>query len=658
MASGTFNPAPRAELSRVPYLPGLDGMRAIAVVAVMLYHANHEWLGGGFLGVEVFFVISGYLITLLLIGEHERSGHVDLKQFWIRRFRRLLPALVTMLVLVAVYVAAFYPKARGRVRGDFISATLYSANWYQIFVGQGYSASEAFVPLRHLWSLAVEEQFYLLWPLVMLVILRRSGRNLPRVGLRLIGASVVIAIAVAVLYAPGDVASVCSPEAMNGYWNLFGRCISVNDALYLGSFSRAGGLMLGAGFAMLWRPMAIMRGPLRDKGRQLDVFAFAGLALLALLMVRLTVQGSGRSFGVRFDPWLFRGGFFFTGLATLLIIAAATHSGAATGKLLGNKVFLWVGTRSYGLYLYHWPIYQIIRKSAGVLLSPWQFILAMIITVPITEASYRFIETPIRKGRLMPWLRSFSLQRASMVAGVMVIALVAISTFSILRADNRCVGDVECSLEAARESQVTDPPVVESSIPSSTDAAVVPTQPGDTTASVVTTTTIPKAPVPYLAVGDSVMAGAQPFMIQDGVLTDGAEARQASGVVKVLQGWRASGDLGQGSTVVVQVGTNGEVDDAAFARIMAELPPEQNPLVVFLTIKADPKVATWAAGNNVRIRALPTLYPNVKIADWETVAATLELCPDGAHISCPGGANKAYRNMIYTAINRPDLVKP
>jgi peptidoglycan/LPS O-acetylase OafA/YrhL len=457
MASGTYPAAPRAELSRVPYLPGLDGMRAIAVVAVMLYHANHEWLGGGFLGVEVFFVISGYLITLLLIGEHERSGYVDLKQFWIRRFRRLLPALAAMLILVAIYLAAFFPKARGRVRGDFIGAIFYGSNWYQIGVGQGYSASEAFVPLRHLWSLAVEEQFYVLWPLVMIFILRRWRRQLPRVGVRLLGASLIVALIVGLLYASGDVAGVCSPDAMNGYWMLFGRCISINDALYLSSFSRAGGLLLGAGFAMLWRPMAIMRGPLRDKGRQLDAIAFVGLALLVLLMLRLTVQGSGSSFGVEFDARLFRGGFLLTGIATLLIIMAATHSGAATGALLGNKVFLWIGTRSYGLYLYHWPIYQIIRKQAGVLMTPWQFILAMLITVPLTEASYRFIETPIRKGQLMPWLRSFSMQRASMVAGAMVTALVAITTFSIIRADNRtCRRRSEHRRHSAAADRVND----------------------------------------------------------------------------------------------------------------------------------------------------------------------------------------------------------
>ena len=149
-------------------------MRALAVAAVMIYHANHGWLPGGFLGVEVFFVISGYLITLLLIGEHERDGRISLRQFWLRRFRRLLPALCVMLSALAIYMSVTAMRARGRTRGDFIGAIAYGSNWYQIFVGQGYSAGEAFVPLRHLWSLAVEEQFYLLWPLVMWLLLRRG----------------------------------------------------------------------------------------------------------------------------------------------------------------------------------------------------------------------------------------------------------------------------------------------------------------------------------------------------------------------------------------------------------------------------------------------------------------------------------------------------
>src|SRR4051812_23856128 len=205
----------------------------------MVYHANHNWLGGGFLGVEVFFVISGYLITLLLIGEDERNGFIDLKQFWLRRARRLLPALLLVLGGVTIYMALFQRAPMGRTRGDFVGGLLYGSNWYQIFVGQGYTAAGAFAPLRHLWSLAVEEQFYLLWPLIMILILRRARRRLPQVGMWLFGISAVLTIVVAVLYRSGDVATTCSPDSMNGYWKLFGRCISTNDALYLSTVTRS-----------------------------------------------------------------------------------------------------------------------------------------------------------------------------------------------------------------------------------------------------------------------------------------------------------------------------------------------------------------------------------------------------------------------------------
>ena len=157
----------RRNLSSVPYLRGLDGMRALAVIAVMVYHANSSWLPGGFIGVEVFFVISGYLITLLLIGEHERSGRVHLGHFYLRRARRLLPALFMMLALVVVYTALFKREELGRLRGDVLAALGYVSNWFQVWVGQGYTADGQFAPLRHLWSLAVEEQFYLIWPVLM-----------------------------------------------------------------------------------------------------------------------------------------------------------------------------------------------------------------------------------------------------------------------------------------------------------------------------------------------------------------------------------------------------------------------------------------------------------------------------------------------------------
>ena len=173
-------PDDRAHISRVPYLPGLDGMRALAVVAVMVYHANSDWLPGGFLGVEMFFVISGYLITLLLISERERTYRISLRQFWMRRARRLLPALFTMMAIVVAWTAVFKTEALGQLRGDVIAGIFYVSNYYQIWVGQGYTAAGDFAPLRHLWSLAVEEQFYLVWPVVMVVLLGRAGTRASR----------------------------------------------------------------------------------------------------------------------------------------------------------------------------------------------------------------------------------------------------------------------------------------------------------------------------------------------------------------------------------------------------------------------------------------------------------------------------------------------
>ncbi len=621
----------------MPYLPGLDGLRAIAVVAVMIYHAHHSWMPGGYLGVEVFFVISGYLITLLLIGEQERTGHVDLRQFWFRRFRRLLPALFVMMALVAVYTTIAYTVTRETTRGDFVGGASYLSNWYQIWVGQSYTASEAFVPLRHLWSLAVEEQFYVVWPLVMVAILGRSGRRLPAVGLKLIMASVFVAIVVAVLYVPGPVGS-CATEYTAGTWNVFGHCFSANDTLYLSSISRSGGLMLGAGFAMLWRPMAIMRGPLRDKGRRLDVLAACALAILMAFMLRMYLVDGGA-----YNPWLFRGGFFFTGVLTLVLVAAASHQGAATGRLLGNPLFLWIGTRSYGLYLYHWPIYQIIRKQANINLSVAELVLAMLITVPITEASYRFIETPIRKngfGATVAGLRRVPMHVAA--AGAVALTL-TLSAYSFFKADPHCVGEVACSLEAAGGTDGTTPESVpDSTLPDSTI-------PGET---VLTTTTVPKEPAKYVAIGESVMVGAQPLLEGAGVLVQAREGRGPEGVKNAVIQLRDNGDVGLGSTIVIQVGTNAPLNQRELDAIMVEM-PTGTAEVVFMTIRAD---IEYIPRNNELLKGMATLYPNVSVIDWDAESAQVELCPDGIHISCNGAEPaKFYANLLLAVYGLPAI---
>ena len=643
-ANPTFRPpgAQPGGLSRVPYLPGLDGLRAIAVVAVMLFHANHDWMPGGFLGVEVFFVISGYLITLLLIGEQERTGHVDLAQFWFRRFRRLLPALFVMMAAVAVYISIAYTDTRERSRGDFLGGALYISNWYQIWVGQGYSDFDAFVPLRHLWSLAVEEQFYVIWPLVMVAILQRAkGRRLPAVGLKLILASAFIAIMVAVLYAPGSVGS-CSTDFRAGTFTFFGHCFSTNDTLYLSSISRSGGLLLGSGFAMLWRPMAIMRGPLRDKGKRLDVLAAGALALLVVFFLTMYLADGGRN-----NPWLFRGGFFLTGVLTLVLIAAASHQGASAGRLLGNKVFLWIGTRSYGLYLYHWPIYQIIRKKAGLDLSLAQFVLAMLIAVPITEASYRFIETPIRKNGFGATIGRLKRVPMQAVAGGAVALVLLLSAFSLSTADPHCVGDQDCAQEAARATDETTPETLppDTTVPGSVDP--------NSTDSTSTSTTVPKEPAKYVAIGESVMIGAQPLLEGSGVLVQAKEGRGPDGVKNAVILLRDNGDIGLGTKIVIQVGTNAPLSQGDLDKIMAEVPTGTSG-VAFMTLHA-PGIS-YVADNNTLLKGMTSLYPNVSVIDWDAESANVELCDDGIHISCNGSAPaKYYANLLLASFGLPAI---
>ncbi|TFH17583.1 MAG: acyltransferase, partial [Acidimicrobiales bacterium] len=502
------------EISRVPYLPGLDGMRALAVMAVMVYHANADWLPGGYLGVEVFFVISGYLITLLLISEKERTSTVDMKHFWFRRARRLLPALFTLLIAITIWTSLFDREALGKLRGDVIAALLYVSNWYQIWTGAGYTASNEFAPLRHLWSLAVEEQFYVVWPLVMFLLLKGGTRRIAGLSRWLVGAALVVTLVVALIYTSGPIGT---PEVTpDAYWSIAGREISKFDWSYLGTFSRASGLLLGAAFAMVWRPVAVMRGPLRTKGHLLDLVALLGLLILAAMTWWMwLISPSGG------NPFLFRGGFLLCALGTLMMVAAVTHERAATSRVLSIPVLLWVGTRSYGLYLYHWPIYQIIRGIAGVHLKFHEFVFAMIATGIVTELSYRFIETPIRKGTMgESWNRlrrspSTGARNALFAAGVVFATFAVFAGVSLATADV-VENEVQQSLDAAAASTcdvVNDPncdgvadAAVDPVVDDSSSATVGP----DASGSVVvvpppvvetTTTTLAPAPIAKLALG-------------------------------------------------------------------------------------------------------------------------------------------------------------
>ncbi|HEY3484442.1 MAG TPA: acyltransferase family protein, partial [Ilumatobacteraceae bacterium] len=563
------------------------------------------------------------LITLLLVAEKERTSTVSLRQFWMRRARRLLPALYTMMLLLITYTAIFRSDALGKLRGDVIAGLFYVSNWYQIWVGQGYTASGDFAPLRHLWSLAVEEQFYLIWPLVMFAMLRVGSRRIANLAKWLLAAALVVTALMAILYYPGQMGSCdLTPDA---YWMVGDRCISINDTLYLSTITRAGGLLFGAAFALIWRPFAIMRGPLRRKGHLLDLVAVGGLLVLAALtwfVHFLTPEGTA-------DAFLFRGGFMFTSLATLAIIAAVTHRGAFAGPVLGNPVFLWIGTRSYGLYLYHWPIYQIIRRVAGRPLTVGEFVTAMVITVFITEASYRIIETPIRKGTVGQWWRRLRRSpdptRRTVVLGGAAVGLL-LGTFGVVSLATAEVqqNEIEQSLDEGSEfvqdpfaTDVSNPAVTATTVEPSTtsdDAGSPSSQPSPTataapgsTASVAVApvtepattaapTTAPPAPaaIPQYALGDSVMLGAAGQLTAGGYFVDAVVSRAfVNGLEQVIQ-LHAQGMLGD--VVVVHLGTNGPIKQADMDRMMSELAGVRR--VVLLTNHLD---KSYTAGNNAMI---------------------------------------------------------
>ena len=653
---------PDPQLSAVPYLPGLDGMRALAVVAVMIYHANAEWLAGGFLGVEVFFVISGYLITLLLMAEREQYGQIDLRAFWGRRARRLLPALYLMLFLLLTYTMLFRSSELGKLRGDLVGAVLYVSNWYQVWVGQGYTSVNDFVPLRHLWSLAVEEQFYIVWPVVMVLLLRRGGtRRLALTARWLVVAALVVTVFVALLYHPGRVSGcVSTPEA---YWQVGGRCIDKTDALYLSTLTRSSGLLLGAAFAMVWRPRAIMRGPLRNRGRVLDLAALAGVAILGVQMWLVHVTTP-----VGADAWLFRGGFLITAIATLLMIAGVTHRFTLTSRVFAMRPLLWVGTRSYGLYLFHWPIYQIIRKVAGNSLTLIQFVEAMLVTCFVTEISYQMIETPVRRRRFMAAVddlryRAAGSARVVLNAGVAVcVLLLAVGVIRLGLADVEA-NAVEAAIAAGEDANVSIDEILNpgggggesaaSAGPTSPPATTVPvvreSTPGSsttsTTTTTTTTTTLPSGPINYLAIGDSVMLGSAGVLTERGYTVNAEISRQMIDMLPVMQQLGEAGVFD--NVVVIHLGTNGPFEKDTLDAFLEPL--SSVPNVIMLNVHAN---RSWTASNNQLLADRDNPGDNIIVIDWNTLATQ---CPgacfadDGIHLNALG--QEYYADVISDVTN-------
>ncbi len=359
-------PKPPGHSARLPYLPALDGLRALAVIAVLIYHAGLRWLPGGFLGVEIFFTISGYLITSLLLSEWRETGRIVLKHFWLRRARRLLPALFAVIILVLAYAVLFLPDEVAGLRGDAAAAFGYSTNWYLIFSHKSYFETVGRPSmLRHLWSLAVEEQFYVLWPLAFVFAMRRWRERRVLAGVLVV--ALASAILMGVLYQPD-----MDPSRV-----------------YYGTDTRAAGILIGVALAFVWAP-----GRSDGLGARLPLSAIGCAALAALLVLCLKIS--------EFDPFLYRGGFGLVALSTAILIAASVHrKGRLLQAALGSAVLRWVGLRSYGIYLWHWPVFMLTRPQLDTTLDGLPLLaVRFALTLILAELSFRLVETPVRSGAI------------------------------------------------------------------------------------------------------------------------------------------------------------------------------------------------------------------------------------------------------------------
>jgi peptidoglycan/LPS O-acetylase OafA/YrhL/lysophospholipase L1-like esterase len=388
------------------YMPGLDGLRALAVLAVIAYHEQFGWAPGGLLGVGVFFTLSGYLITDLLLGQWATSGRLWLGDFWLRRARRLLPALFVMLVVVTAWVTLLDSSQLAGLRGAVGAAAAYWSNWYVIAAHSSYFARFAPpAPLDHLWSLAVEEQFYLLWPWLLLLGLAvarwwrvKSHHWLALPTLALAGVS---AAAMTLLYQPGF-----DPTRV-----------------YEGTDTRASGLLIGAALAMAW-PSRRNRAPGRTAGVLIDAAGIAGLAGIALMIWRVG----------EYSPFAYRGGIDVLSVATAAVVLAAACPGSLTGLALGWRPLRWLGVRSYGIYLWHFPVI-VLTSPANATENLPRAAAQIAASVALAALSWRFVEEPIRHGALgrlwartcvaLRRLRPRALGEAAAAAGAVGVVVLA-----------------------------------------------------------------------------------------------------------------------------------------------------------------------------------------------------------------------------------------
>ena len=577
----------------VRHIAGLDGLRAIAVGAVILYHLTPGALPGGYIGVDIFFVISGFLITGLLIGQREESGRIRLGTFWKRRARRLLPALA-LLVLVcgsaALLVGGDVLVHLGR---QILGAATFSSNWVAIGSGQSYFDSTVPDLFRNLWSLAVEEQFYLAWPLVVLAIALIPSRRVRMLAVAVIATGSAVAMALLSL-SGGDATRV-----------------------YYGTDTHSFGLAIGAVLALGAFP------------RLHRLFAIVGALAVAALVVAAFLLPAD-------SPATYRGGLVAVALLTAITIAGATVEGSWLGRVLDARPLRWVGRRSYGLYLWHWPVFVLVIAATPGLdhtgTGGWELGgIALVTTVVAAEVSYRFVERPVRRdGFRLTARRWFGGWRsggkrfiASTTTAVLLVAAATATTTAVLHDPGE--GTAQAVIEkGARAIAPTASPSPSPSAP--------PALPGGDQID---------------AIGDSVMLASAPELQTafPGISIDAVVSRQASAAPALVQAMVDAGTLRP--TLLIGLGTNGPIDPVILDRLHSLVGPRHQ--IVVVNVQAP---RGWVDGVNSELTHFAQEYRNVELANWkDAISGQLALLAhDQIHPGARGGL--IYVQAVTEALQR------
>jgi peptidoglycan/LPS O-acetylase OafA/YrhL len=584
----------RPQDSRLPYLPGIDALRAIAVLAVFLYHAGVGWIPGGFLGVDVFFVISGYLITSLLLSERRRTGRVRLGQFWLQRARRLLPAVGVLIAVTMIVAAIVEPDRLTELRGDAISSLAYIANWHFIFEQQSYFDQFQRPSLfRHLWSLSVEEQFYLFWPLAFAGGMSLLGRKRLAAGV-LAGAAASLVL-MWVLFDPSDASRV-----------------------YYGTETHAAGLLIGVALALVWAPWQLRRAtPGRWCGPVLDAGGVIALAYLVLSFLRVH----------DYDLGLYHDGYLWIALASAAVIAVFAHPAARLGGLVARPPLVWLGLRSYSFYLWHWPVLALTRPGLDVSLPRGILIpLQLLAVLTLADLSYRFVELPFRGKR-----KIFSLPDGWLRVGRPALAFAVVAIVALVGWGGIFPSGSEPNVAAASTAEfakVTVQPAPRhgrnAKYADSTEKTLHPGEArGDT-----------GKPPRIVAFGDSVMVGARDKLaarLGPRFSMNAKVGRQADEFVKLARRLKHGG--GHIDALIIQMGNNGPLYSD---EMQALRKATSNVGELFLIDDHAP--VSWQDESNHALEEADETWPHTTLIDWAPVAAAHEnLLWDGIHLT-PGGA--------------------